>query len=156
MLKEAYEYGVRLAAAEKGYSAFGDFQKEAAGLGLRSIGSQALRLGGRGALGGAAIGAAGNMAFGDANQGLLERAGKGALGGAAVGGALGAGVGAAGQGMYQRAAGLQAAGARGSREGLAGVKAQYAGRPDFYSGGAQRAGNWLNKSFNTASTKLFG
>lgn len=156
MLKEAYEYGLRLAAAEKGYPTFEDFKKEAAGLGLRSIGSQALRLGARGALGGAAVGAAGNAAFGDSSQGVMERAGKGALAGAAIGGGLGAGVGAAGQGMYLRAAGLQAAGARGSKAGLAGVKAQYAGRPDFYSGGAQRAGNWLNKNLNTASTKLFG
>lgn len=99
MLKEAYEYGQRLAAAEKGYQDIEAFKKEAGG--LLSVGRSAWNVGSRGALGGAAVGAAGNMAFGDTNQGLLERGAKGALGGAAVGGALGGAAGAIGQKMYR-------------------------------------------------------
>lgn len=159
MLKEAYEYGQRLAAAEKGYGSLEQFTKEAAGfgMGLNSIGRAAWQAGSRGALGGAAIGAAGNMAFGDSNQSLLERAGKGALGGAAVGGGLGAAGGAAGQSMYRRAAGIQArAGARGSNTALKSVREGYAGKPNFWNGAAQDAGKWLNTNLNSASLKAFG
>lgn len=99
MLKEAYEYGQRLAAAEKGYAQYEEFLKEA-GM-LSSVGRTAWNVGSRGALAGAGLGAAGNIAFGDQNQGVLERGAKGALGGAAVGGALGAAGGAAGQSLFR-------------------------------------------------------
>lgn len=149
MLKEAYEYGQRLAAAERGYGAFDDFNKEAAG--LMGVGRAAWNVGSRGALGGAAVGAAGNMAFGDSSQGLMERAGKGALGGAAVGGALGGIGGAVGQKMFRGhlGDGYRAMRQSGMTKEIAGSRLADQVRqsgPAFYSSAMQRPNQMMGQA----------
>ncbi len=101
MLDTIYRLGMDKAAQEFGYATFEEFQKEA-GVLTQGVGTVAKSLAGKGALVGAGLGAAGNMAFGDSNQGLLERAGKGALGGGLAGAAIGGAGGALGQSRYNK------------------------------------------------------
>lgn len=160
MLKEAYEYGQRLAAAEKGYATYDDFLKEAAPIKsmLGSVGSAMWRGGSRGALGGAAVGAAGNAAFGDQTQGLGERLAKGAIGGAAVGGSLGAIGGGVGQSMYRNNAAQQMRSLRGPGGSAARntLRTQQNANPYFLDKGLATAGAWGKKQFGAASRGLFG
>ncbi len=113
MIDLIYKYGMDKAAQERGYPDYEAFAKEAFAAG---VGRAAMRYGLRGAGAGAVVGGLGNMAFGNSNQGLLERGLKGAAGGALAGGAVGAGLGAGTQSMYRGH--LQNASRQLAREGV--------------------------------------
>lgn len=173
MITDAYEYGRRLALAERGYGNAEDFQKEAAGL-LGTVG-QAARMGAtRGALAGAAVGGVGNAAFGDSNQSVLERFGRGAGAGVLIGGGLG-GAGAAGaQSLYRKSMTGQMSNAmaalpktqlmqNGKRTfmGIAPAARQAAlkpfeNRPFAWSGGMQSAQSGLGRAHAGLAKSLFG